>query len=564
LKKTNLRTKTRKVKSGMIVFFLIGMMFFFLIPTTNYQTKSVVTKESMTATIVSSDLNIEKIWSSTWGGEKYDKGNSIWSDGTYLYALGHTGSFGAGSDDFALVKWDTDGNIIWNHTWGGLFDDGGYSIWGNGTYLYTLGYTQTLTSSYDFALVKWDTDGNIIWNHTWGGPSGDSGRSIWSDGTYLYTLGYTSSFGAGNSDFALVKWDTDGNIIWYRIWGGQENEMGYSICGDGTYLYALGYTRSFGAGNSDFALVKWDTDGNIIWYRTWGGIYEDGAYSIWSDGIYLYALGYTRSFGVINPDFALVKWNTDGNIIWYRTWGGIAWDKGNSIWSDGTYLYTLGYTASFGVGDYDFALIKWDTDGNIIWNHTWGGPSGDSGRSIWSDGTYLYTLGYTSSFGAGNSDFALVKWDIDTIAPILTSPSDFSYEQSTTGHNITWTATDTNPDTYIVYKDDVEIASGTWTSGVPITVNVDGLNIGSYNYTIIVVDTSSNSARDTVIVTVVDSDVPTDTTTETTTTGDTTTPTVDSHIPEPDDNVVTYLLIASLIAIVLVITIVVLKRKSKL
>ncbi len=506
-----------------------------------------VTKDSVAAPITS-DPDLQVIWNRTWGGELYlECGRSIWSDGTYLYTCGWTGDYPGGDVDLLLIKWDTDGNILWNQTWAGGFHDYGYSIWADGTYLYTCGWTGVFPSG-DLLLIKWDTDGNILWNQTWGGSSNDYGYSIWGDGTYLYTLGSTSSFGAGNDDFALVKWDTNGNIIWNKTWGGGSSDDGHSIWGDGTYLYTLGSTSSFGAGNDDFALVKWDTNGNILRYKTWGGSSNDNGISIWGDGTYLYTLGSTKSFGAGLNDLALVKWDTNGNILWDKNWGGGDTDQGISIWGDGTYLYTVGYTGYNDFEHYapDLLLIKWDTNGNIVSNNIWGLDGyWDIGYSVWGDGTYLYTCGETTSLGPGN--LVLIKWGLDTITdiivPTLSTPSDITYEQGTTGHSITWIATDINPDICTIYKDGIEITSGKWTSGIPITTNVDVLSIGSYTYSIVVFDVSGNSAIDTVIVTVIVAS-PEDS-------------------PVEDQGIPGYSLNILVIVVIAVITIVILKQKLK-
>ncbi|MHA1369359.1 MAG: hypothetical protein ACTSRA_06555, partial [Promethearchaeota archaeon] len=113
------------------------------------------------------------------------------------------------------------------------------------------------------------------------------------------------------------------------------------------------------------------------WNRTWGGSYMDEGWSVWGDGTYLYTCGTTYSYGAGFFDLFLVKWDSDGNQVWNRTWGGSDWDEGNSVWGDGSYLYTCGGTYSFGAGDSDLVLVKWDTDGNRVWNRTWGGSDLD-------------------------------------------------------------------------------------------------------------------------------------------------------------------------------------------
>ncbi|XOA42827.1 MAG: NosD domain-containing protein [Candidatus Nealsonbacteria bacterium] len=133
-----------------------------------------------------------------------------------------------------------------------------------------------------------------------------------------------------------------------------------------------------------------------------------------------------------------------------------------------------------------------------------------------SAGTYLVVLMVTDADG----DVSVYSIEIsvqDVTNPILDSPDDVTYEEGTTTNSISWTATDNNPDTYIIYRDGLEIDSGTWTSGVAITINVDGLAVGSYNYTIVVTDAFDNAAFDTVWVTVesdiIPDDVPPDDTT---------------------------------------------------
>ena len=57
------------------------------------------------------------------------------------------------------------------------------------------------------------------------------------------------------------------------------------------------------------------------------------------------------------------------------------------------------------------------------------------------------------------------------------------------------------PFSYRVLKDGVENVSATW-EATQLSVNVDGLAVGEYNYTLIVYDTCGNLAWDSVIVNV--------------------------------------------------------------
>jgi hypothetical protein len=144
---------------------------------------------------------------------------------------------------------------------------------------------------------------------------------------------------------------------------------------------------------------------SITWANIYGGAVDDESTSIWADDSYMYTLGNTRSFGEGLSDLIFIKWNRYGNRIWNKTWGGSAEEFGTAVWGDGNYLYTTGYTSSFGSGLNDLFLIKWYSNGTQIWNQTWGGSSNDYGTSVMGEGIYIYTTGYTQSFNSVGFDY---------------------------------------------------------------------------------------------------------------------------------------------------------------
>lgn len=136
-------------------------------------------------------------------------------------------------------------------------------------------------------------------------------------------------------------------------------------------------------------------------------------------------------------------------------------------------------------------------------------------------GVYNYTIiAYdTSNNYATDIVFVIV---LDNTAPTIDRPADLCYEQGTTAHTLVWIPIDLNPASYSILRDGVVEASDDW-DGSEIIISVDGLEAGSYNYTIVVYDTSGNSVSDQVNVNVSPSGMTTITTTTTTTTSDTTT-----------------------------------------
>ncbi|MHA2248080.1 MAG: hypothetical protein ACXADY_24240, partial [Candidatus Hodarchaeales archaeon] len=112
-----------------------------------------------------------------------------------------------------------------------------------------------------------------------------------------------------------------------------------------------------------------------------------------------------------------------------------------------------------------------------------------------SVGSYNYSIEVYDSYDNPTTDTVIVTV-VDITAPVLTRPDDITYEEGDTGNDISWTATDLNPGNYTLYREDVVIKTGSWSSNDLIVINVDGHSVGSYNYSIEVYD----SYDDTVIV----------------------------------------------------------------
>ncbi|MEO0248734.1 MAG: hypothetical protein ABIN58_04180, partial [candidate division WOR-3 bacterium] len=307
----------------------------------------------------------------TYGGTGGEEAFSIaqTQDGGYVLA-GLTWSFGLGYGDLIVLKLKSDGSLSWAKTYEGTsYDyvesivptqDGGYIVSG-ATESFGAGFT-------DFLVLKLKSDGNLSWAKTFGGTEDDGDASIiqTQDGGYL-VVGMTMSFGAGLTDILVLKLSSDGSLSWAKTFGGKSRDEPYSItqAQDGGYVIA-GLTMSSGAGNADYLLLKLSSDGSLSWAKTFGGTGNDGAESITQtqDGGYVVA-GRTQSFGAGNDDLLILKINSSGSLSWARTYGGKSYDYANSIiqTQDGGYA-VAGISESFGAGMADFLILKIDQNGN--------------------------------------------------------------------------------------------------------------------------------------------------------------------------------------------------------
>jgi hypothetical protein len=252
-------------------------------------------------------------WAKAYGGINADFAYSVQqtSDGGYIVA-GETYSFGTGGD-ILLIKTDANGNLEWAKTYGGTGTERASSVQqtSDGGYILA-GTTNSFgAGSNDFFLIKTNAFGNVQWAKTYGEAGGDGAYSVQqtSDGGYI-VAGYTDSFGAGINDILLIKINASGNLQWAKTYGGTNWDEALSVqqTSDGGYIVA-GNTRSFGAGLDDIFLIKTDVNGNIQWAKTYGGAIYDRAYSVQqtSDGGYIVA-------GETYPRVFLIKTDANGDI----------------------------------------------------------------------------------------------------------------------------------------------------------------------------------------------------------------------------------------------------------
>ena len=301
----------------------------------------------------------------------------------------------------------------WNKTFGGALKDQAYSLVqsSDGGFAIAVETTSFGAGGWDVMLVKTDLNGNMQWYKTYGGAGTDYVNSILSttDGGYLLT-GSTNSWGAGGYDVNVIKTDSLGTLQWNRTYGGAGQDRAYGAIRTSEGGYAIvGYTDSYGAGLTDYYLIKIDFAGNMQWNKTYGGTNGDNAFALvqTADGGYALAGG-ELSFGAGNHDYWLVKTDSNGNMQWNKTYGGPDTDICRSLirTTDGGFALA-GFTNSSGNGGFDVWLVKTDVNGNMQWNKTYGGPNDDylyayTGLISTTDGGYALAA-FTTSFGSGDS-----------------------------------------------------------------------------------------------------------------------------------------------------------------
>jgi len=407
-------------------------------------------------------------WEKCLGGSYDDEGYSIYqtNDGGYIvsgYSLSNDGNLDSSNIGSAwIVKLNSIGTIQWEKSYGSpqrgdypesiiQTSDGGYIFVGN-----TEDSLPGFHGEIDAWVCKLNDTGGIQWSKCYGGSLMDYGNSIVQtlDGGYIFA-GFTNSNDGdvsgnhGNDDCWVVKLNDTGAILWSKCYGGsgyeeaksiiQTTDTGYIITG-ATNSSDGDVTGCFGNSGNQWT-VKLDNIGNIQWQRCHGGTNGANGYSILQTPDLGYIIGgFTASDdGDVSEnhggiDYWFVKLTDTGDIQWQKCFGGSGDDEALSvvIMTDGNYAIG-GYSASTdgevtgNHGEYDFWIVKLDTNGTMLWEECLGGPvdeqlykmtaTNDNGLAL--IGITTGNGGEVSGFHGGVSgDYWIVKLNPDSITGI--------------------------------------------------------------------------------------------------------------------------------------------------
>jgi len=492
------------------------------------------------------------IFEKTYGGLNSEMGVTIdnTSDGGFIIG-GSTESFTTTQETY-VIKLDSTGSIQWSKIYaspGNLDRIHGIKQTSDGGY-YVSGYIEGGFGFIDNLTMKIDMNGNIVWAKNSGGVEADDVRKIkiTSSGELL-VAGTNASFGVGSKDVQAMKLSSNGNFEWAKTYGTLYEDFNSSctIASDGNYLLsgAVDITGSYGIQPT---LIKLDTLGNIIWAKYFSGNNEDWGRDIIesSNGGYL-LVGDTKSYGYGgSSDIYIIKTDTSGNVDWARAIGGIGEETVHCVLLTSDLKYVIsGTTSSYGFGGYDAFLMKFDLNGSVEWFRTYGGNTDDYGLDFVEapDNGFALT-GRRSSNTLGGDDVYLVKTDADgnsscafgtfnpnvftienlqsislnmgtlnyissnnlpltTIAPnsgentscavIPVELKSFNYELENNDVVLTWTtATEINNMGFKIFRDDNEIGfvagAGTTTEPQNYSFKDENLESGTYHYDLLQID----------------------------------------------------------------------------
>jgi len=361
-------------------------------------------------------------WELNIGGTENDYFSSILplNDGSFLCG-GHSSSEvngnktapNHGSSDYWLFKISNTGTVLWEKTFGGSENDFFHSIAKLGNGFVLCGSSGSPISSdksefcrgvTDYWIVYVDNDGTIIWDKTVGGNSIDEAYEVVVNNGSIYISGNSSSNVSyektvncyGFSDIWVVKLDFNGNIIWNKTIGGLTSDVAKDVLISNNEIYVCGFSDSNSSGNKispsngqyDVWLVKLDTNGVILWDKSYGGSSTDLGYSITelsSNRILIAGDSQSNNSGDVSEygnggnDLWFFSINREGHLLEEKKIGGNSYDRITSVIQlSNSNLLLLG-TSGSGIsgdkidgsyGDYDFWLVEVSSTMDIVTNES--------------------------------------------------------------------------------------------------------------------------------------------------------------------------------------------------
>lgn len=266
-------------------------------------------------------------WAKTYGSIDVLTSIQKTTDGGYILGAAGARDEGAGRREFFIIKIYSNGNLDWAKAYGGVRTDELYSLQQTSDGYILGGHSDTFRTwaVRDWLVIKTDAGGNLgpgypgTWAKTYGSDSSaDYFGSLrqTSDGYILG--GSTRSFGAANRDYFVIKTDAGGDMVWAKTYGGTDTDSIMSLrqTSDGGYILG-GNSRSFSAdGYPDLFVIKTDADGDLDWARTYGARWFDYLYNLYltPDGGYILGGQTDKLGGARYSDFLLIKTDSSGDL----------------------------------------------------------------------------------------------------------------------------------------------------------------------------------------------------------------------------------------------------------
>lgn len=371
----------------------------------------------------------EELWVSRYNGpaDGNDWAKALVVDGFgNIYVTGESEGKTTGKD-VATIKYNGKGNALWVKRYNGPVngdDWGAFLAIDESGNVYLAGGSEGEGTGLDYLTIKYTPSGEVIWMKRYNGSGNSSDRAsalAIDDSGNVYLTGESEGEGSG-FDYATVKYDKNGEIVWVRRYNGSENrnDCAYALAVDAYgNVYLTGYSYG-GSTRSDYLTLKYNTSGDLLWVKRFDGSQNsvDRAYAL-AVGISgdVYVTGYSHG-DQTDKNILTIKYNSYGKLLWTKRYNGSAngldWTHALTLDSSGN-VYVAGQSHGVVTGS-DFVTIKYNPSGDTLWVRIYEGPGNHNDWDlahaiVVDDFGSIYVTGESQGTGT-DLDYATIKYDL--------------------------------------------------------------------------------------------------------------------------------------------------------
>jgi len=296
----------------------------------------------------------------------------------------------------------------------------------------------------------------------------DASGNVITTGLFKNTIDFDPSVGVSTltsvnnpstannqNDIFISKVDASGNFVWAKQLAGIDlkdaTAVGVDAAGNvyttgffyGTIDFdpGVGVSNLISKGYNDIFISKLDASGNFVWAKQMGSLYGEIGYAIAVDsvgnvfttGSFSDTCDFDPNAGVSNmtalvENIFISKLDTNGNFVWAKSMGGIAYNRGKVITLDasgnvyvgGTFGGTADFDPNAGVanltsvgsfgGNEDMFVLKLDSNGSYVWAKQFSGTGTkfikgiavDASGNVCTAGMFSGTVDFNPSAAVGN------------------------------------------------------------------------------------------------------------------------------------------------------------------
>jgi len=374
----------------------------------------------------------EQLWVRYYNGtsELQDFGYDIAIDNQHnVYITGQ--SYDTANRDFVIIKYDTEGNFIWDRR---HFGRGVKILVDNENDIIAVGGNSDMLK-----IVKYNSNGFLMWENDFMPPESFSNyvSDVKIDNENFIYIGAISDFSGSKEDYLTVKLDAGGSVKWYRTFNGllnYDDQLSKIEVANSGSVYVTGRAQNK-LDLRDYVTLKYSKTGDLIWINTfkWDSASNDfGRLIALDSNENIYVIGNSiKQAQLTTRNSHVLKYDSSGAILWVKE---LSENNSNlqatsCIYKNNSLYFTGGiFGESFG----NFKTVKLSNSGELEWSIEYDGGNNDWAEDmVLDDQNNVYVTGI--SIGSGSrEDYLTIKYSqIIGIQPISTEiPNTFSLSQN--------------------------------------------------------------------------------------------------------------------------------------